>query len=424
MSRAFDDKSSCPGMKTLLQINTNVGWNATGMLTESIGRHAIDAGWMSYAAYGRDMNGRTESASKLIKIGNRADQIAHGIITRIADRHGTGSENATRNLIRSIDAINPDIIHLHNIHGYYLNYETLFAYLKRTDKPVVWTLHDCWPFTGHCAYFSMASCTRWKDGCHSCPLSHEYPASIITDNSRRNYEHRKRVFTSVPNLHIVTVSDWLNVTLRQSFLGKFPIYTIHNYMAVKNHKIDKDTTPTVLAVASNWEERKGLEYVKGLRALLPERIKMRVVGLSKAQINSLPAGIEGLPRINEREELMKIYASASVFINTSMADNLPMVNMEALSCGTPVVAFNSGGMAETISEHSGIIVRSGDVRSMAHAIHKVLSMPERYSAESCRNFISEKFSKDNTLGMYLELYESLIPSLPDRSKILRPFNIM
>ncbi|MDE6300241.1 MAG: glycosyltransferase [Muribaculaceae bacterium] len=399
-------------MKTLLQINTNVGWNATGRIAEEIGRAAIDSGWRSYIAYGRDMDGSSLSASQLLKVGNRLDTYSHGLLTRMFDRHGLGSSKATKDLIRRIDVINPDVIHLHNIHGYYLNYVELFAYLARTNKPVVWTLHDCWPFTGHCAYFSLAQCDRWKTGCHSCPLKKAYPGSLMSDNSAANYELKKKTFTSLPNLHIVAVSERLSEVLRESFLNQFPIYTILNSVTIPRLHISKAKKPTVLAVASNWEFRKGLQYIIALRKLLPENVSIRVIGLNRSQIASLPEGCEGLPRINEREKLLKEFASASVFINPSLAETLSMVNIEALSCGTPLVAFDSGGMRETVNERSGIVVPTRNIEAMAEAIKTILAHPERFSSRECIRLATEKFSDKQLLGMYMQLYESLLPGMP------------
>lgn len=398
-------------MKTLIQINTNVGWNATGRIAEEIGRYAIENGWQSYIAYGRDMDGSSMSASKLIKIGNRFDVYSHGLLTRTLDRHGLGSLKATKDLIRRIDSIDPDIIHLHNIHGYYLNYVELFSYLARTNKPVVWTLHDCWPFTGHCAYFSLGHCYRWKSGCHNCPLKKDYPASYFVDNSVMNYQLKKEAFGLLTNLHLVAVSNRLAEVLRDSFLSKYPIYTIHNSVNISRVNVPKSDPPVVLAVASNWELRKGLSHIIKLRNILPRHIGIRIIGLTRKQIASLPDGCVGVPRINERDELLKEFARASVFINPSIADNLPMVNLEALASGTPLVAFASGGMRETVNSRTGIIVRTGDVTAMAQGIERILSQPGKYTSEACHELVAERFSHEHSLGSYLALYESLRPEV-------------
>ncbi|MDE6300250.1 MAG: glycosyltransferase [Muribaculaceae bacterium] len=395
-------------MKKLLQINTNVGWNATGHLAEALGCAAMDAGWRSFIAYGRDMDGTPLSASSLLKIGSRADVYRHGLLTRLRDRHGLGSLDATADLVRRIDMIEPDVIHLHNLHGYYLNYPELFGYLARIDRPVVWTLHDCWAFTGHCAYFSLAGCDRWKSGCHSCPLKKTYPASLLADNSAVNHELKKHTFSTVARLHLVAVSDRLREVIGESFLNRYPVQTIYNSVSVPRLNKPKALKPTVLAVASNWDFRKGLQYIIALRKHLPENIHIRIIGLSPGQIASLPAGCTGLPRINEREKLFGEFTAATVFINPSLAETLSMVNLEALSCGTPVVAFDSGGMHETVTPETGIIVPTGDVEALAQGILEILEHPQRFPADACRNLINEKFSPEHTLARYLQLYESIL----------------
>ncbi len=395
-------------MKTLLQINTNVGWNSTGRIAEDLGRLAIDAGWESYIAYGRDMNGKPQSASRLIKVGGCADVAVHGLATRIFDRHGLASASATKDLIKRIDEINPDVVHLHNVHGYYLNYEILFSYLSRTGLPVVWTLHDCWPLTGHCAYFDMADCRKWLTCCRNCPLKKEYPASLMFDHSVKNHEDKRRAFTSLENLHIVAVSDWLGRVVRKSFLGRYPVYVIHNGVDLpKLHMKDKPGQKIVLGVASKWDSRKGLSDFVELRKKLPTDCRMVLVGLSPKQIRSLPAGIEGHLREDEREGLYKWYRRAAVFVNPSMSETLSLTNLEAQACGTPVVAYTSGGMGETVAESTGRLVERGNVDALARAVMEIMASPDEFPAERCRRNIRENFNRADKYRAYLQLYDSL-----------------
>ena len=198
-------------MPSLLQINETVNSGSHGVIAEGIGQSVIEKGWDSAIAYGRWSNA---SKSKLIKIGSLFDVIEHGLESRVFDNHGLASRNATRALIRKIRVFNPDIIHLHNIHGYYLNYCFLFEYLNSVSTPVVWTVHDCWAFTGHCSHFVSAGCEKWRTGCYDCELIHSYPKSFV-DKSRRNYELKKTLFCSNNNLHIVAVSDWLSEQVKQ-----------------------------------------------------------------------------------------------------------------------------------------------------------------------------------------------------------------
>ncbi len=395
-------------MKTLLQINTNVGWNSTGRIAEELGRRAIDAGWRSYIAYGRRVNGTPQSASQLVRVGTAADIMLHGLDTRIFDRHGLASKGATLKFIKQIDEIHPDVVHLHNVHGYYLNYPVLFAYLARTDVPVVWTFHDCWPFTGHCAYFDMAGCNRWQTGCHHCPLKPHYPGSLFADRSRANYLLKRDTFTMLRNLHIVTVSEWLSEVMSHSFLKDYPRYVIHNGVEIPDIRPHKEPRPIVLGAASKWDMRKGLNAFVDIRSRLPRDYRMVLIGLSPTQISKLPAGIEGLPRIGEREELRSWYARASVFVNPSLSENLPITNLEAQAVGTPVVAFDSGGMRETVSPRSGIMVACGDMDALAGAVRRVVEHPEIYSYRECRDHISRNFNRQINYRSYIDLYESVV----------------
>src|SRR5699024_8325988 len=210
----------------LLQINTTVNTTSTGRITEEIGQKAMEDGYESFIAYRKA--GPEGSRSELIKSGNEIDKYWHGFKTRVFDLHGFGSKRATRELVREINDINPDVIGLHNLHGYYVNIEILFNYLKDVQKPVLWTFHDCWPFTGHCTYFESVNCERWKTGCHDCPLKKNYPASYFLDNSRWNYAKKKELFNGLKNLTIVTPSAWLKNYVTQSFLKDYPVKVIHN----------------------------------------------------------------------------------------------------------------------------------------------------------------------------------------------------
>ena len=394
-------------MKTLVQINTNVGWNSTGRIAEELGRMAIDAGWESYIAYGRRVNGNPQSASRLLRVGNSADIMVHGAATRIFDRHGLASRAATRNFIKRLDEIAPDVVHLHNIHGYYLNYTELFGYLARSGVPVVWTLHDCWPFTGHCAYFDMADCDRWLTGCHHCPLRRLYPGSMLFDRSRDNYADKLRAFTSLSNLHIVAVSEWLHEVKSRSFLSAYPSYVIHNGVELPPIKPRVKSEKIVLAAASKWDVRKGLAALVNLRERLPDDYRIVIIGLSHSQIGSLPDGVDGMLRIGERDVLRSWYERASVFVNPSLSENLPITNLEAQAVGTPVVAFDSGGMRETISPCSGIMVRRGDIDALAMAVRRVVENPDIYSPRACRDHIARSFLRRDNYRAYIDLYESL-----------------
>lgn len=393
-------------MAKLLQINTNVGYNATGRIANDLGQLAIDAGWESYIAYGRDIKCKATSTSQLIKIGSQMQSRLHAINTRFTDRHCLGSTAATQHLIEKIRKIRPDVIHLHNIHGYYLNIEVLFNFLASTTTPVVWTMHDVWPITGHCAFFN--NCNRWKTHCHHCPMKREYPASFFADRSYENYELKKQLFTSVPNMQIVVVSKWMKSVVEQSFLGKYPVSVIYNGLDCTDVPPMQKLPRTVLGAASVWYNLKGLDDFAELRHALPDDVSIVLAGMSAAQRRRMPAGIECRGRVNSHAELFQLYSQATVFVNPSYSESLSITNLEAQACGTPVVAYDSGGMPETIADACGLIVPKGDIQALADAIMRVVNHPEDFSAEKMRLNIIRNFSKKDYYLKYLMLYNSLI----------------
>ena len=398
-------------MPKLLQINVTANWGSTGKIAEDIGKTAIANGWESYIAYGRDTN--PHSLSNLILIGNKWDMYNHGIQTRIFDNHGLASINATKKFIDRVKEIKPDIIHLHNIHGYYINYDILFDYLSKANIPVVWTLHDCWPFTGHCAYFDYVNCCKWKYGCIKCMYKSTYPSSYILSSSEKNYLRKRKSFTSVPKLYFVPVSNWLHNLLNESFFAKFPKKTIHNGVDLNlfvptTRKFFRVDRHVVLGVASVWEARKGLvDFIK-LRELLPRTIEIILIGLSKQQIDTLPSGIKGISRTNNVNELVEYYSQSSVFVNPTWEDNFPTTNIEALACGTPVVTYRTGGSPESITPETGIVVEKGDCNALCSAIMEIIAKGKDFYSAACRKRAEDLYNKDDRFQEYLDLYQHLL----------------
>lgn len=402
-------------MNKLLQINSVVNSGSTGRIAEEIGLTAIAAGWKSYIAYGR--NDRP-SQSELIKIGNDWDIKMHGLQTRLFDRHGLGSKSATQELIGKIKEISPDIIHLHNIHGYYLNIEILFKYLRNTNIPVVWTLHDCWPITGHCSYFTFVGCEKWKTKCYECPQKTSYPASWFVDRSEENFHLKKELFTSLTNLTLVPVSNWLSRILKESYLEDYPIKLIHNGI---NTDIFKPSTSRafrskhglehkflLLGVASVWSPRKGLKDFIELSKHLNSEYQIVLIGLTREQIEQLPDNILGIERTESVEELAELYASCDVYLNPTYEDNFPTTNLESLACGTPVITYKTGGSPEAIDELTGIVVEQGNIGKLIDAINKVKDKGKQSYSEACVNRAHRLYKKEDRYKEYIDLYEQLI----------------
>lgn len=400
----------------LLQINTVANWGSTGRIAEEIGIAAIEQGWESYIAYGR---GHPTSTSNLIRIGSDFDMKLHGIKTRLFDNHGLCSRKVTKDFINQINVIKPDIVHLHNIHGYYINYQILFKYLKSINVPVVWTLHDCWALTGHCAYFTFVDCDKWKNGCSNCIQRNAYPSSYFIDRSKKNWKNKKTAFTSLKKLTVVPVSDWLANIVKESFLRDVKINRIYNGINLDTfrpnktmnlkHKLAIDDKIMLLGVASIWDERKGLKDFIKLRDLLSDNKIIVLIGLNEEQVKKLPKGIIGIRRTNNVQELSAFYSEADVFINPTWEDNFPTTNLEALACGTPVITYRTGGSIEAVDEKTGLIVTPGDIIGLNNAINSILSNKNLlYTELLCRNRAIKEYNKNDRYREYLRLYYDIL----------------
>lgn len=402
-------------MKKLLQINSVVNSGSTGRIAEEIAHTAIASGWESYIAFGRN---ERYSESNLIRIGNDLGIKMHGLQTRLFDRHGLGSVKSTKLFIQQVDKIKPDIIHLHNIHGYYINIEILFNYLSKVDVPVVWTLHDCWSITGHCTHFSYVGCEKWRTKCYSCPQKNEYPASLFIDRSEKNYILKNELFNSLSNLTLVPVSQWLSDILKDSFLQKYPSSVINNGI---NTSVFKPTGNNefreryglqnkfiLLGVAGIWSQRKGLEDFIELSKTLGADYQIILVGLTRKQKDQLPVEILGIERTESVEELAELYASSDVYINTTYEDTFPTTNLESLACGTPVITYNTGGSPESIDESTGIVVEQGNISKLVEAIRVIKDNGKQYYSDACVNRVNRLFKKEDRYKEYIDLYESLI----------------
>ena len=404
-------------MPRLLQINVTYKYGSTGRIADSIGDLAISHGWESWIAYGRELSSAKGSKSHIIRIGNETDIYLHGLQSRIFDRHGLASKKATSRLIETIKDINPDIIHLHNIHGYYLNYPILFEFLSATNTPVIWTLHDCWPFTGHCAYFTFNKCEKWKSLCAGCTNLKAYPTSLLFDNSANNHKLKRQAFTSVGDrLLLVPVSNWLNDIAHQSFLKDCRSAVIHNGIDPEIfHPHDArqqtdDSRQMILGVANVWEPRKGLTDLIKLDSMIDHtRFRITIVGLSADQLKKLPPSIIGIQRTQDIHALARLYAETTVYVNPTYEDNFPTTNLEALACGTPVVTYNTGGSPEAVDPSTGAVITPGDLPGLLKAIEHFADTPDKESlSKACRHRAVTMFDRRECYQKYFDLYMSLL----------------
>ena len=404
----------------LLQINVAANWGSHGRIAEEIGLEAMAQGWESYIAYGRYAN---PSKSHVVKIGDLFDHCLHGAQSLLLDRHGLASCGPTKKLIREIEQIKPDLIHLHNIHGFYLNYPILFRYLSTVDIPVVWTLHDCWAFTGHCAWPIHGHCDRFQEQCCHCPLqSKGYPKSYLLDRSRSNFKLKNRCFRSLQDLHLVTVSRWLEQQVRLSFMQDMDIRTIYNGLDTEVFRPSgtpptsvTDGHPLVLGVCNAWYDWKGLDDMAALRELLPDDYEVMVVGVNEDQMHRLPEGITCIRRTDSVSQLAEIYSQADVFVNPSKVESFGMTTAEALSCGTPSIVYDTSACPEVVDNLTGRVVPLGDVNALAKAVMEICSLPGREAMrQACRERAIRLFNRQDRYKEYLQLYNEVLQNHQSR----------
>ena len=393
-------------MPKLLQINICLNLS-TGKIAQAIGEKAIAHGWESWIAYSGRTDDNVPSKSHVIRVGNFADACMHYAHQRLFDEEGLHSSYYTKKLIREIDKIQPDIIHLHNIHDHWLKYPLLFKYIAERKIPVVWTQHDCWSFTGGCTYFDMTACEQWKHGCKDCP---EKRGLIIKNRSGYQFRLKKELLDTIPSLTFVPVSDWLADMMRESCQKHRDIITIHNGTDISKFKpvAKKDNSDKykIIGVASTWSERKGLDDFVKLRAMLPDDYQITLVGLSEKQKESLPDGIIGLTRTSTVEDLVQLYSDADVFVNPTYSDNFPTTNIEALACGTPVITYKTGGSPEAIDEKTGVVVEQGNTEELSINIMNMHEHP--LSRDDCRSRAEMLYDKDKCFEKYIQMYNSLV----------------
>ena len=349
-----------------LFINSVAGVGSTGRIAADKCRELMKEGHECVLAYGRTCRNCDDIST--IRIGGDLDVKVHGVLNRVFDNQGFNSAAATKRFLKWVRKYDPDVIWLHNIHGYYIHVGLLFEYLRFSGKKIIWTLHDCWSFTGHCAYFDYVRCDKWKSGCEKCPQKKRYPASMVMDNSRENYETKKYHFTGIPNLTLTVPSNWLAGRVKKSFLGEYPVEVVYNTVDTEvfkpvpsdfrqRHGLQDKTI--LLGVANIWEERKGLKDFVALSALLDEHYKIVLVGLTEEQCRTLPNNILALPRTDNIHQLVEIYSAADLHINPSVEETFGMTILEAACCGTPSIVYQDTACEEIALQYGGTAVPRG-----------------------------------------------------------------
>ena len=362
----------------ILIINSVCGIRSTGRICSDIATKLEAEGHEVKIAYGREWV--PEKFQKYaVRIGSDTEVMIHALRARFFDTSGIGSKRATMRFIRWVKEYDPDVIHLHNIHGYYIHIGILFDYLRYCGKRIVWTLHDCWAFTGHCCYFDYIGCNKWNVECRKCQQKREYPACLAISRCRKNFNFKKVKFVGIPNLSIVTPSYWLASLVEKSFLCQYEVKVIHNgidttrfkyFESDIKKKLGIPDKKVVLGVAADWGHRKGLQDFIELSDILPDDYCVVLVGMTEKQISNLPQRMIGIPKTNDIQEIINLYSAAHVFVNLTYEDNYPTTNLEARACGTPVITYRTGGSPESAGDEA-VIVEKGKVDTIRMQIEKI-----------------------------------------------------
>ena len=384
-------------------INSVCGFGSTGRIVEKLASSADEA----LVCYGRKEYSNSHAPFQTYKMTGFAGNAAAAMGTILFNNNGFANRAETEKLIRRIEAFQPDVIHLHNLHGYYLNIEVLFSYLKKSGIPVVWTLHDCWSMTGYCPHFENVNCTQYRTECRRCPYPWGYPFSLFKQHIPENHRRKKEAFTGTPCLTVVAPSAWLGNIVRFSYLRDYPLQVIHNGIDLQDfHDTGADARKdfSILFVAGTWTKEKGAEDIMKLIPLLPKEIHTTIIGSGAEQFAGLP-NCTVYKHTSDKAELIRLYSETSLFINPTHEDTFPTVNIEALACGTPVITYNTGGSPEIPDEKTGAVIEKGNVEALAECI-RAQYKASSFSRDDCRKRAGQ-FSDRAMISAYLSLYQSI-----------------
>lgn len=392
-------------------INSVSGFGSTGHIVYDLSRIP---GVQGRIYFGRKKN---LTDADTYRITTLSGNFRHCVMTFLMDRQGFCNQKETEKMVENLKQFRPDLVHLHNLHGFYLNCPVLFRYLKESGVPVVWTMHDCWAFTGHCAHYDSVNCMQWKTGCtSSCPGALKYPFTFNKTQVPVMYERKKELFASLPasQMTIAAPSSWLSSEIRQSFLSEYPVRVIHNGIRLNvfrpttsqfrmEHHLESKNI--LLAVASSWDRFKGLEDLKKISSSLKENQTLIVVGLRKDQMWGFDSDHSILlERTESVQQLCDLYSSADLLLNLTYDDTFPTVNLEAQACGCPVLTYRTGGSPESITEQTGIIVDRGNLNRVISLVKSMDSGANEEERKACRRN-ALRFDHQNMLNSYRNLYE-------------------
>lgn len=391
----------------IAQINATCGVGSTGKICVSVSELLSKKGIENYIFY----SAGSSDYPLGIKYSNEKAVKFQTLVSRIFGNYGFESKCITEKLIKELEKIKPDIIHIHNIHSHNCNLKMLFSYIRKNGIKVYWTFHDCWAFTAYCPHFDMIGCDKWRTGCRSCPQRKRY--SWFFDRSAYLYNKKMAAIKDV-NLTIITPSEWLASLVKKSFFKDFPVKVINNGIDLNifkptesgfREKYALENKYIVLGVAFGWGERKGLDvFCELAKRLDGEKYKIVLVGTNDNIDKLLPENIISIHQTANQTELAEIYTAADILVNPTREENYPTVNMESVACGTPVVTFNTGGSPEILDETCGAVVGKNDIDGMYSEIIRICET-QPYSKDDCLKR-AESFDKNEKFKEYIKLYEA------------------
>lgn len=389
----------------VVQINVTCGNGSTGNIALELSKEMTNRNIDNFIFYTQEEfnypKGKVYMSLMEVKL--------QALKSKVVGNYGFQTKRATKRLINDLKKISPDIVHIHNIHGHNVNLDLLFSYFKEANIKLIWTFHDCWAFTGYCCHYDMINCSKWIKGCNNCPQRRKY--SFLFDKSKKIYNRKKKVLNDL-DLTIVTPSNWLKSQVEQSFMYNYDIRTIYNGVDFSVFKPLKEDIKLeykienkfiILGVAFDWGNRKGLDVFIELSKTLGDNYQIMLVGTNDKIDKELPSNIISIHRTKNQNELIKLYSAADLFVNPTREETLGLVNIEALSCGTPVITFNTGGSPECIDDSCGFVVKKNDLDELKKKI-KYVYENSPFTKEACIKRAHD-FNLQEMKNNYLRLYQ-------------------
>ena len=399
-----------PRNMRVIQINTVCGTGSTGRNTVEIAEMLKAKGVTTYIAYGHG----TTDYDKTFIIGNKLENKLHIAFGRLTGKQGYFTKKGTLSLLNFIDHYQPDVIHLNNLHGNYLCFPILLSYIAKNKIPTIYTLHDCWAYTGKCAHYVGTKCKKWKTGCGNCPEVKDYPSSLFFDYSAKMFSDKKRLFDSISNLTLVAVSDWITAEIRQSMLSKHKIVRIYNWIDTSvffprlDRKVEekygiKENEFVVLGVCGKWSKGKGIREWRKICEKVGYEIRVVLVG-NKEPGEPFPKECIHIPYTSDPSELAVIYSRADVFCNLSSAESFGKTTAEALMCGTPIIVFDTTACPELVGPGCGFVCRLSDCDDVVEKIGVIQQTGKDAYSNACISFALDNFSPNTNIEAYYKEY--------------------